>query len=259
MFALLCVSGFVTLLRVSILASLFRVSILATLCWFLYSQLASCESPRIFGQHQQPHWLVLRRSRNEPFSITSYGEPLSQEMLGQESVWDLTCRRTVTVLTACFNTSCPSQIWSPISSSEESLVPFLRRSPRPSSVRLVFQTQNDIPKIRNGQVPRYTGIGYFLSHLQRAGRGLLASQLHELHPVFSDASLQFVLEGFDQNYVPDYSQKQDFGMFFAVNMASGGVSVAGSLSIVYHLDYARTRLSSDVGSRRNLRRFVRLS
>ena len=101
---------------------------------------------------------------------------------------------------------------------------------------------------------------HFLSHLQRAGRrGLLASQLHELHPVFSDASLQFVLEGFDQNYVPDYSPKQDFGMFFAVNMASGGVSAAGNLTIVYHLDYARTRLSSDVGSRRNLRRFVRLS
>ena len=51
-------------------------------------------------------------------------------------------------------------------------------------VRLVFQTQNAIPKIRNGQVPRYTGIGYFLSHLQGAGRrGLLASQLHELHSV----------------------------------------------------------------------------
>ena len=33
-------------------------------------------------------------------------------------------------------------------------------------------------------MPRYTGIGYFLSHLQQTGRrGLLASQLHELHPV----------------------------------------------------------------------------
>ena len=48
-------------------------------------------------------------------------------------------------------------------------------------------------------------------------------------------------------------------MFFAVNMASGGVSAAGSPTIVYPLDYARTRLPSDVGSGRNLRRFVRLS
>merc|ERR1712209_309453 len=40
----------------------------------------------------------------------------------------------------------------------------------------------------------------------------------------------------------------DFGMFFAVNMASGGLAAAGSLTIVYPLDYARTRLASDVGS-----------
>merc|ERR1712107_407016 len=44
------------------------------------------------------------------------------------------------------------------------------------------------------------------------------------------------------------SPKQDFGMFFAVNMASGGLAAAGSLTIVYPLDYARTRLASDVGS-----------
>merc|ERR1712227_666164 len=47
---------------------------------------------------------------------------------------------------------------------------------------------------------------------------------------------------------PKYSPKTDFGMFFAVNMASGGMAAAGSLCIVYPLDYARTRLASDVGS-----------
>merc|ERR1712196_73790 len=38
------------------------------------------------------------------------------------------------------------------------------------------------------------------------------------------------------------------GAFFGVNMASGGLAGAGSLTIVYPLDYARTRLASDVGS-----------
>merc|ERR1711953_1401767 len=47
---------------------------------------------------------------------------------------------------------------------------------------------------------------------------------------------------------PKYSPKDNFGMFFAVNMASGGMAAAGSLCIVYPLDYARTRLASDVGS-----------
>merc|ERR1711935_401325 len=44
------------------------------------------------------------------------------------------------------------------------------------------------------------------------------------------------------------SPKQDFGKFFMVNLVSGGLAAAGSLSIVYPLDYARTRLASDVGS-----------
>ena len=37
-------------------------------------------------------------------------------------------------------------------------------------------------------------------------------------------------------------------MFFAVYMASCGLAAAGNFTIVYPLDYARTRLSSDVGS-----------
>ena len=37
-------------------------------------------------------------------------------------------------------------------------------------------------------------------------------------------------------------------MFFAVNMASRGLAATGSLTFVHPLDYARTRLASDVGS-----------
>jgi len=47
---------------------------------------------------------------------------------------------------------------------------------------------------------------------------------------------------------PRYNSKTDFGKFFLVNMASGGLAGAGSLCFVYPLDYARTRLASDVGS-----------
>ena len=41
--------------------------------------------------------------------------------------------RTLTLLTACLNRNCPSKVGPPISSSKESFVPFLRRSPRPSN------------------------------------------------------------------------------------------------------------------------------
>jgi solute carrier family 25 (adenine nucleotide translocator) protein 4/5/6/31 len=46
---------------------------------------------------------------------------------------------------------------------------------------------------------------------------------------------------------PRYSPKDQFGMFFLTNMAAGGLAGAGSLCVVYPLDYARTRLASDVG------------
>jgi len=47
---------------------------------------------------------------------------------------------------------------------------------------------------------------------------------------------------------PRYNSKTEFGKFFLVQMASGGLAGAGSLCIVYPLDYARTRLASDVGT-----------
>merc|ERR1712094_117915 len=45
-----------------------------------------------------------------------------------------------------------------------------------------------------------------------------------------------------------YNPKTEFWSFFVVNLASGGFAGAFSLSFVYPLDYARTRLASDVGS-----------
>merc|ERR1711981_764061 len=47
---------------------------------------------------------------------------------------------------------------------------------------------------------------------------------------------------------PKFNNKTDFWKFFAVQLASGGFAGAASLSIVYPLDYARTRLASDVGA-----------
>merc|ERR1711869_148279 len=51
-----------------------------------------------------------------------------------------------------------------------------------------------------------------------------------------------------KGWFPKYSPKTNFWAFFGVNMASGGLAGAGSLCIVYPLDYARTRLASDDGS-----------
>lgn len=47
---------------------------------------------------------------------------------------------------------------------------------------------------------------------------------------------------------PKVDKKKEFYKSFLINMLSGGLAGAGSLSIVYPLDYARTRLASDVGT-----------
>merc|ERR1712093_225503 len=47
---------------------------------------------------------------------------------------------------------------------------------------------------------------------------------------------------------PKYDPKTQFMQFFGANLVSGGLAAAGSMCIVYPLDYSRTRLASDVGS-----------
>lgn len=57
---------------------------------------------------------------------------------------------------------------------------------------------------------------------------------------------------------PRYNPHTDFWRFFATNMASGGLAGAGSLLIVYPLDFARTRLAADLGATTKTREFTGL-
>merc|ERR1711934_897754 len=67
---------------------------------------------------------------------------------------------------------------------------------------------------------------------------------------FPTQAFNFAFKDTIKGWFPKYSPKTNFWAFFGVNMASGGLAGAGSLCIVYPLDYARTRLASDVGSGR---------
>merc|ERR1711881_208359 len=111
-------------------------------------------------------------------------------------------------------------------------------------------TQDANPKIRSGEVPRYTGIVNCLQRVQ-SEQGFAAFWRGN----FTNCIRYFPTQAFNLSFkdsikkmFPKYSPKDNFGMFFAVNMASGGMAAAGSLCIVYPLDYSRTRLASDVGS-----------
>jgi len=117
-------------------------------------------------------------------------------------------------------------------------------------VKLIIQTQDSNPKIRSGEVKRYTGIGDCFSRVTRE-QGIAAfwrGNFVNVIRYFPTQAFNFAFKDIIKTIFPKYDKKTDFGKFFLVNMASGGLAGAGSLCIVYPLDYARTRLASDVGS-----------
>lgn len=116
-------------------------------------------------------------------------------------------------------------------------------------VKILIQTQDANPRIMSGEIPRYTGIVNCFSRVaseQGIGafwRGNFTNVLR----YFPTQAFNFAFKDTIKNLFPKANPKTEFGKFFAINMASGGLAGAGSLCIVYPLDYARTRLASDVG------------
>jgi solute carrier family 25 (adenine nucleotide translocator) protein 4/5/6/31 len=117
-------------------------------------------------------------------------------------------------------------------------------------VKLIIQTQDANPRIKSGEVPRYTGIVNCFSRVY-SEQGMLSfwrGNFTNVIRYFPTQAFNFAFKDSIKKLFPKYDAKKEFGKFFLVNMASGGLAGAGSLVIVYPLDYARTRLASDVGT-----------
>jgi len=116
-------------------------------------------------------------------------------------------------------------------------------------VKLLIQTQDANPRIRSGEVARYTGIVNCFSRVA-SEQGFWAfwrGNFTNVIRYFPTQAFNFAFKDSIKKLFPRYDPKTEFGMFFLVQLASGGLAGAGSLCIVYPLDYARTRLASDVG------------
>jgi solute carrier family 25 (adenine nucleotide translocator) protein 4/5/6/31 len=119
-------------------------------------------------------------------------------------------------------------------------------------VKLIIQTQDSNPRIISGEVKRYTGIVNCFSRV-RSEQGFLSfwrGNLTNIIRYFPTQAFNFAFKDKIKTFFPKANPKTEFGKFFAINMASGGLAGAGSLLFVYPLDYARTRLASDVGTGR---------
>jgi len=117
-------------------------------------------------------------------------------------------------------------------------------------VKLIIQTQDANPKIRSGEVPRYTGIiNCFTRVYSEQGFGAFwRGNFTNVIRYVPTQAFNFAFKDSIKKLFPKYDPKKEFGMFFLTNLASGGLAGAGSLTVVYPLDYARTRLASDVGN-----------
>jgi solute carrier family 25 (adenine nucleotide translocator) protein 4/5/6/31 len=116
-------------------------------------------------------------------------------------------------------------------------------------VKLLIQTQDSNPRIRSGEVKRYTGIVDCFRRVN-AEQGFAAfwrGNFTNVIRYFPTQAFNFAFKDSIKKLFPKADPKKEFGKFFLINMASGGLAGAGSLCIVYPLDYARTRLASDVG------------
>jgi len=117
-------------------------------------------------------------------------------------------------------------------------------------VKLIIQTQDANPKIKSGEVPRYTGIMNCFNRV-RQEQGMAAmwrGNFTNCVRYFPTQAINLASKDAIKNAFPKKNPKTEFWAFFAVNMASGGAAGAFSLCFVYPLDYARTRLASDVGA-----------
>jgi solute carrier family 25 (adenine nucleotide translocator) protein 4/5/6/31 len=117
-------------------------------------------------------------------------------------------------------------------------------------IKLVIQTQDANPMIRSGEVPRYTGIMNCGTRIlkEQGAKRFWDGNLTNCIRYFPTQAFNLAFKDTFKKMFPKYNPKTEFAKFFGANLVSGGLAAAGSMCIVYPLDYSRTRLASDVGS-----------
>jgi len=114
-------------------------------------------------------------------------------------------------------------------------------------VKLLLQLQDSNKQIKS-EADKYKGIvDCFVRVNNEQGfgsfwRGNLANVIR----YFPTQALNFAFKDTFRRWFA-YDRKKNFWLFFAGNMASGGAAGACSLTVVYPLDFARTRLATDIG------------
>jgi solute carrier family 25 (adenine nucleotide translocator) protein 4/5/6/31 len=125
-------------------------------------------------------------------------------------------------------------------------------------VKLLLQTQQANVKLEGKQ---YTGIVNCFSRCVRE-EGFLSlwrGNWSNVLRYFPTQAINFSVKDALNRYFCPYDSKKQPGMFFLGRLLSGGTAGAISLTFVYPLDFARTRLGTDIGKAAHERQFSGLS
>jgi len=117
-------------------------------------------------------------------------------------------------------------------------------------VKLLIQTQDANPLIRSGEVLRYTGMSNCFSRVasEQGFYSFWNGNTANVIRYFPQQAFNLSFKDTIKKMFPKYDGKKEFMKFLGVNLASAGLGAAGSLTICYPLDFARTRLAADVGA-----------
>jgi solute carrier family 25 (adenine nucleotide translocator) protein 4/5/6/31 len=117
-------------------------------------------------------------------------------------------------------------------------------------VKLLIQTQDANPLIRSGEVARYTGMGNCFTRVasEQGFYSFWNGNTANVIRYFPQQAFNLSFKDTIKKMFPKYDSKKEFMKFLGVNLASAGLGAAGSLTICYPLDFARTRLAADVGA-----------
>ena len=116
-------------------------------------------------------------------------------------------------------------------------------------VKLRMQNQEEALKSGKQKVA-YTGIGNCFKRVvsEEGFNSLWKGNFTNVLRYFPTQALNFMIKDEVKKYLAFDKKKYGYPLYFAGNIASGGVAGTISLLFVYSLDYARTRLSMDTKS-----------
>merc|ERR1712167_524276 len=117
-------------------------------------------------------------------------------------------------------------------------------------IKILMQTQDSNPKIISGEVPRYTGVAD-CGRRVAAEQGVKAFWRGNLVNCLRYAPQQcsaLAFNDFFKNAFPKVNKNEQFMQFMTYNLLSGGMGGATAMVICYPMDFARTRLASDLGA-----------